>query len=169
MLSWTLKKSHPTKAFYGMCNIRTVLSLPGHRGDVCVGSIQIRDAHTTRVLHGNTAYCNIHLVTHLYNKQRRNSIDDRIFGCGADVETSNKSVLTGNHFPGWSQRLTLVFAVLPWQRCFMLMVHHNDFPWQFALHGILPQEVLILLCTPWHPHTALHGDLTMGSAHVVRA
>lgn len=108
MLSWTLKKSHPTKAFYGMCNIRTVLSLPGHRGDVCVGSIQIRDAYTTRVLHGNTAYCNIHLVTHLYNKQRRNSIDDRIFGCGADVETS-KSVLTGNHFPGWRQRLTLCY------------------------------------------------------------
>jgi len=55
--------------------------------------------HTqTRVLLGNTAYCNIHLVS-IYNKQRRNSLDDRIFRCGAALRPSRIYVLAGNHSP----------------------------------------------------------------------
>jgi len=55
--------------------------------------------HTqTRVLLGNTAYCNIHLVS-IYNKHRRNSLDDRIFGCGAALRPPRIYVLVETAAP----------------------------------------------------------------------
>lgn len=62
-------KSHPCKSLK-KCVLLDVLSLPGHRA-ACVKSIQIRDAYTTRVLLGNTAYCNIYWVSN-YKQERKN-------------------------------------------------------------------------------------------------
>jgi len=133
------------------CVILDVLFLPGHRA-ACVKSIQIRDAYTTRVLLGNTAYCNIYWVSN-YKQERKSRWQDT-WTCSADMRPPQFCVIRAS-VPYKGTSLCVEYA------CGPSVVHHSTSTWHFTLFGGLPQEVLMKLYSAW-------GILIKGYAYAVR-